>query len=353
MGVEQLNGFKKKLDKELNLFFNARIKEAKAIDKSAVQMLQLLKDFTMRGGKRIRAALICYGYKCFKSSNNKEILKAAMCIELIQSYLLIHDDIIDRDELRRGAPTMHKAYEKVYQNLRTNIPKSHLGISMAMLAGDALSCLANQLLAYSCFDEKRKLNAITALNKIIYKVIYGQILDVLSECKARVTEKDILNIHQLKTATYTVEGPLHIGALLAGASNADLTILSGYAVPLGKAFQLQDDILGLFGNEKELGKPIGSDIREGKRTLLIIKALEKANKQQREFISNCLGKNITKQDMEKIRTIVKQTGSLEYSQKLAKQFINKAKSMLSKANFRKEGKDFLIAIADYMLERQN
>lgn len=337
----KLKQFKTKLDKELEIFFNKRIKEAKSIDPSAKQIMTSLKNFTLGSGKRIRAALIYYGFKCFKNNNEKELLKASMCIELIQSYLLIHDDIIDKDELRRGKPTLHKQYEK------NNNP--HYGISMAILAGDILSSLATQLLAYTKF--KNKLKAIAELNKIIPKVIYGQILDIKSELKLP-TEKSIDKIHHLKTATYTVEGPLHIGAILAGANEKYLKQLSRYAIPLGKAFQIQDDILGLFADEKKLGKPIGSDLREGKNTLLIIKALEKANLKQKLTIKKALGNsNLTKSQIDKIRKIIVSTGSLQYSKSLAEKLIKKAKSELNKIKLKKQGKEFLLEIADYMVNR--
>jgi len=344
--LTQLEEFKEKVDRELRIFFDKRIAEVSDIDDSAKEMMRLLKEYTLRGGKRIRAAMIYYGYNCFKKNKEKELLKAAMCIELVQSFLLIHDDIIDCDDLRRGGLTLHKSYEKKYKD-------RHFGESMAIIAGDILSTLANQLLVYSGFNGKNKLNAISKLNQVIHKVIYGQALDIITGIKNNVKEKDVLNIHHLKTASYTVEGPLHIGALLAGAKKRDLDILSDYGVRIGKAFQIQDDILGLFGDEKKLGKPIGSDIRQGKKTLLVLRALQNGNKQQKAFIKKCLGNTkIGLKDIERFRQIVKDTDSLTYSQGLARNLIEMAKAKIENAKFRKEAKEFLLGIADYMLERK-
>lgn len=353
--LRRLDELKKRIDKELRIFFDKRILEVRHIDSSAKEMMELLKDFTLRGGKRVRAAMIYYGYKCFNKNKESELLKAAMCIELVNSSLLIHDDIIDCDSLRRGGLTLHKAYEKIHSK-RYNGRKDagHFGESMAIIAGDALACLANQLLVYSDFRKENKLRAIAKLNQAVHKVIYGQALDIISELKDNFNVKDILNIHHLKTASYTIEGPLHIGALLAGAGEKDLKVLSAYGIPLGKAFQIQDDILGMFGDEKELGKPVGSDIKEGKRTLLVLKAIEKGNLMQKAFIKRNLGnKHIGLQELREFRKIVEETGSLEYSQNLAKKLIEEAKSAVRNTKFRKEGKDFLLGIADYMLERNN
>jgi geranylgeranyl diphosphate synthase type I len=182
-------------------------------------------------------------------------------------------------------------------------------------------------------------------------VIYGESLDVLSSIKPNFTKKDLELTHYLKTASYTVEGPLHLGAILAGATNQQLQTLSKYAIPLGKAFQLQDDILGLFGDEKKLGKPVASDIKEGKKTLLILKALEKASEHDKTVLKASLNnQNVTKEDIQKVRDIVTATNSLEHSQNTAKKLIKQAKQAITNLP-QSESKQFLIELADYMLER--
>ena len=159
-------------------------------------------------------------------------------------------------------------------------------------------------------------------------------------------------MHKLKTAIYTIEGPLHMGAIAAGASDDQLKILSEYAIPLGMAFQLKDDLLGLFGLEEKLGKPVDSDIKEGKKTILILKAMENAGKQQKEFIVNALGnKNITEKELIKLREIIKKTGSLSYSENLAEKLVKKAKDTIKNSDFEKQGKEFFLEIADYIIKR--
>ncbi len=348
-----LKKYKNIVDKEIEKFFNKKLKKAKKIDPSSAELIKILKKFCLKG-KRIRAAMLFHGYRCFKNKNLREIVKASMSIELIQSYFLIHDDIMDKSDLRRGKPALHKVYEKISKKKYKKSGHAHFGASMAILAGDILVAFADEILAdLKKIKPKYKNAAVKKLQHINHTVIYGQVLDILSELKP-VTTKDISLIHRMKTASYTVEGPLHVGALLAGANKKQLNILKRYGVPLGKAFQIQDDILGLFGNEKKTGKPADSDLKEGKQTLLILKALEKADKKQEQTIKKALGnQNITRSQLEKVRNIVKDTGSLQYCQDLAKSLIKKAKSALSHARFKKQGKEFLLGeITDYMLERK-
>jgi geranylgeranyl diphosphate synthase, type I len=352
MSLDGLNELKKKFNKELDNFFVEKIKKASKIDSSSVEMIELLRDYTLRGGKRVRAAMLYYGYRCFSDKNLDRIVKVSICIELVQSYLLIHDDIIDKSDLRRGKLSLHKSYEKIAKKYYKNTDIKHFGTSMAICAGDIISAFANEILAKSNFKDKYKVLAINKMNNIIHKVIHGQVLDILSELRD-VSVKEVSLIHKLKTATYTIQGPLHIGAILAGAKKKHLEILSKYAMPLGQAFQIQDDIIGMFGDCKKVGKPIDSDLKEGKKTLLILKALEKASVTEKKIINSALGNsNLTKKQFSDVQKIIKKTDSLEYSKDLAKELISKSKKAILKSKFKNYGKQNLIEIANYLEKRE-
>jgi len=341
MTLMAIKNYKELVDKELTLFFNRKIEEARKIDQSSAEALELLKDYTLRGGKRIRAAMLYYGYACFKEPND-EVIKASIAMELVQSYLLIHDDIIDNDDLRRGKDTIHISYQKKYQ-------EKEIGKSLAIILGDVACCLANEILAETNFDENLKNKAVNEMNKVIKKVCYGQILDVLGEIK-EVNEGDVLFLYKLKSATYTIEGPLHIGAILAGAREEELKELSRYAIPLGLAFQIRDDINGTFGDEAKTGKSNDSDIKQGKRTLMMLKAMN----HDKEFISSNLGKkNINKETIDNIKKMLKEKGSLDYCINLADKYVKEAIGFIKNANIREEGKEFLINIAGYIADREN
>ncbi len=347
-----LADYKKKLDKRLADFFDQELIRSARIDKTSRELVELLKDFTLRGGKRLRAALLYYGYLCFEKEN-PAIIDASMSMELIQSFLLIHDDIIDKDDTRRGGPAMHTAYKDYVKKKGIKTDASHLGISLGICAGDMCSAFGNKILANMNVKPEYRIRALEKLGKVIRRVVYGQTMDILANIMEDVSAKDVMKMEELKTATYTVEGPLCIGALLAGAKEKDLNLLSDYAIPIGVAYQIQDDILGLYGREDVLGKPVGSDIKQGKKTPLIIIALDRADKKQEKIIQRNLGKqDLTQKDLEDVRKVVRDTGALDYCRKNAGDMINTAKKVIAKADFRKQGKDFLIGIADYMLERK-
>jgi len=350
---ELVSLYKDKIDNRLRIFLDKRISHSSNISESAKEIMRSIKEFNLRGGKRIRPILVVLGYKAVGGKNEKAVIDAALAVELMESFLLVHDDIIDQDEMRRGYLTIHKVYENKAKRIYKNIDYKRYGENISIIIGDILSALGSEAILNANFPIKRKIKAIEKFNKVIINTCFGQVLDINYEIRDNIKEKDIKRIQQLKTAVYTIEGPLHIGAILGGANNKKLRALSSYALPLGQAFQIQDDILGLFGEQKKIGKPIGSDIKEGKKTLLIIKALEKADKKESLFIKKCLGnKKITENDIEKIREIVKSTGSLKYSEDLAKKLIEKAKSSLINLNLRKKGKKQLLNIADYIVNRE-
>jgi len=346
MESNKLNEFKEKIDKELELFFDEKINSDGKISKEIKEALEILKDYTLRGGKRLRAAIMYHAYRCFRDNKEKEMLKASMAMELMQSYFLIHDDIMDRDELRRGSATIHKKYEEIYKDVKD---KEHLGLAMAVMAGDIASTFAFEILTKADFDEISKIKSLKILEEKELNTIYGQILDVFSFIK-EVDEEYIEKIHKFKSTSYTAYIPLQIGATLANASNKDIEILTEFGDYLGKIFQIGDDLLDLFSDKT--GKDIASDIKEGKKTIFILKALEKANDEEKEFIENCLGnEKLTEEDINKLREIIKNTSSLDYTKNLQKNMAEKAKNILEKADFKEEGKAFLLELIDFLLER--
>ena len=344
---------KKEVEKRLEEFLDEKISEASEISPSSREMMNTLKDFVLRGGKRLRAALVYYGYCCFHGEAGDAVWDVAMSIELVQSFLLIHDDIIDEDTTRRGGPTIHQRYHDLHLERYTRRDPRHFGESLAIICGDLALALANEILGNMPCNARFKSKTIVAMNRMIHRVVYGECLDILSEVENETTEEEIHMMYRLKAAAYTIECPLHMGALMAGGTKKDLERLSAYAIPLGEAFQIQDDILGMFGDEEKLGKPIGSDIREGKKTFLIVKALEKVHLPQREFIKNVLGKrDLSDGDLKTIKEIVVDTGSLDYSRELAQRLIEEARGALGNYTLRKEGKDFLAGIIEFIVQRE-
>ncbi|OGZ42534.1 MAG: hypothetical protein A3C80_01345 [Candidatus Ryanbacteria bacterium RIFCSPHIGHO2_02_FULL_45_43] len=347
-------------DPLLKNFFN---EQKAAVPRSlayARRMIDVVEDFCMRGGKRLRPALVYYGYKLVGGKKEKDILKASLAMELVHAFLLIHDDIMDEDEMRRGKATVHKLYENEYKTRRqkhTNPKHSkHFGETMAILAGDLASQLATTLILSTTFDAEMKIRAISKLSETVKNTIFGQELDIRLETSPAPTPAEILNVYRLKTAQYTFESPLHIGLILAKATPKNIQDISRYAVPGGIAFQIQDDILGIFGNEKKLGKPILSDIKQGKQTLLVAKALEMGNSSHRKQILSALGrKQISKRQAEEVRLALKNSGALAYCKDLAKKYAEQAKDSLKQFNRKKYNQEVietLSGLADLIIKRE-
>jgi geranylgeranyl diphosphate synthase, type I len=352
--IELLKNYKKRFDPFLEAYFGRKLKEAGDLDLVAEEAVDLIRDYTVSGGKRIRPAVMYYAYLAVGGENADRIVKASMSMELLHSFLLIHDDIIDKDASRHGVATIHERYKKIGKKYSLTKDSDHFGNSMAIVSGDLAASMACDILFKADFSAEIILKALDQLQKIVFVTIPGEMIDVIMSYAGEASEEQILKMHEGKTARYTFEGPMHLGAVLAGADQAYLEKFSAYALPLGKAFQIKDDILGVFGDEKKIGKPVGSDIIEGKQTLLLIKALEKGNQEQKKIIKDCLNKeNISEKEVEDFRQIVRETGSLEYSEKLARELTEEALQALNEIDFKSvEAKEFFSGIAEYIVNRE-
>lgn len=337
--------YQKEINSKLKFFFDKKIKKNALISQEAVESIKILKDYAFRGGKRLRPILVILGYFLAGGKNKKAILEASLTTELVHNFFLIHDDIIDQDKMRRGQPSLHCFYQKKFYN------NPHLGISLAIINGDINNILGYENLIKSNFRLKYKIKAIEILNETVEKTCHGEMAELLLKGR-KFNERDIFNIYKHKTAYYTFINPLKIGAALAGEENEFLKKLEKFALPLGIAFQIQDDILGLFGSQKELGKPIGSDIKENQPNLLILKTLTLANFKKRQKFRKYLGQTkINQKDIQEIRELVKGSGSLIYCRKKAENLIQQAKYFLKRTKLPEKEKQFLLSLADYIIVR--
>lgn len=351
--LAELSDFKRKIDLEIKAFLDKTIKETARRDALMADALRYVKKLVLAGGKRLRPAFMYYGYLAAGGREKEEILKTAISVELIHIFLLIHDDIIDRDNLRHGIDTVEVRYKKLGKKFFRKIDYVHFGSAMAIIIGDMVGALGNQVIFDSNFKPELIMQALSRLQGIISMTVIGQSQDIYIENKKKASEKEILRMYENKTAKYTIEGPLHLGAILGGAEEKLLRSLSSYALPIGIAFQIQDDILGVFGNEKKMGKPVGADIKQGKYTILVAKAFEKADKKQKVALERLLGKkDLSSQDIEEFLTIIRKTGAYDYAKKMSYALSINAKRELTKLKINPEAKKFLNDVAEYMIERE-
>jgi len=353
--IELLKKYKKRLDVELRKYFDRKIVEAEKSHPLSKEAVKMVADFTLADGKRIRPAMLYYGYLAAGKLDESKILEISMSVELTHTFLLIHDDIIDKDATRHGTATIHERYKKIGRRLSPNADNLHFGNSMAMLAGDMTQAMANEIIFNSQFSDDVIIRALDKLQKIVYTIVPGEMLDVVMQARGRSSEQEVLKMYEGKTASYSFEGPLHMGTVLAGCHDEKiLASFTQYALSLGKAFQIRDDILGLFGNEKKIGKPVGSDIIEGKQTILVVKALEIGNNKQKGIIKKHLGKdNLTSREIEEFRLAVRESSALDYCEKLSEKFVGESITTLDRIDIKnEEAKRFLRGIAEYMVTRE-
>ncbi len=350
-----LEQYKKRFDPFLERYFEEKLRQAKEIDPLSEEAVELIREFTLSGGKRIRPAGMYYGYLAAGGKEDERIVKTSMSIEMTHSFLLIHDDIIDKDETRHGISTLHETYKNIAKKFFPNADKEHFGNSMAMIAGNMAASMGSEIIFNAEFKPEKIIRALDKLQHIVYVTIPGEMVDIVLEAKGKATEEDIMRMYEGKTARYTFEGPIHLGAVLAGADDEMLKSFTEYSIPLGCAFQIRDDILGIFGDEKKLGKPVGSDIVEGKQTILVVKAKEKGSHEQVKRLKELLGKeNITHTEIDSFRQIIKDTGALSAANELSQKFIDESLEALGKVDIKNpEAKMFFEGIAKYIIERQH
>lgn len=311
-------------------------------------------DVLSRGGKRIRGALTMLGYEMSGGSDRDMILQAARAVEMIQAYVLIVDDINDRSIMRRGGKAAHIRMAEYYNDQELGHDSQHFGESIAMNAALAGNHAAQVTMASLSVSEVTRLAAMNILNRGMLVTVHGQFNDIFNEVTNKATEQDVYNVTEWKTAHYTFLNPLHIGMTLAGAQQSVLDTVREYAINIGHAFQIVDDILGTFGGEFETGKSPLDDTREGKRTLLSIYALEKANPSDKNFLVQMLGnQNLTRAEFERCQEIIQSTGALDYSRQKADDYVSVALDSLEKAkqDWSSEGTQFLRGLAEYLLVR--
>ena len=274
----------------------------------------------------------------------KKILPIALAVEIIHDFLLIHDDIIDQSDRRRGKSTIHKRYERLFGQ--------HYGLSQAILLGDIVCFEALKLINMADFEDDLKIAVQKRLVEVLLETVYGEALDVEYSYR-QSTPKKIRQMIELKSAKYTFVGPLKIGATLAGASKSQIEALTNFGLSTGTAFQLQDDILGLFGDEKVIGKSTLSDLREGKNTLLIYKTRELAKSGAQKVLNRLWGKRDADwEELKRVRQIITDCGVLAWCEQEKERLIQRAKGYVDKVTKDEKLKGVFFELCDFVIERE-
>ncbi len=350
-----LAGFRDQLDRALGDWLDAKREEAIALGSpETLELIDGVGQLATQGGKRLRPALVYYTYRACGGAADEEVLPLALSTELLHTYLLIHDDIMDHAEFRRGLPAAHVRFSEAHRAHGFHGDADDFGRSAAILLGDLAQSWAVELAAkVSSGPAPGGGELARCFSAMCQEVIGGQYLELIVAQRRAATEEELLRVLRLKSGRYTAERPIQLGALLAGAPPEVLAELSRYGAAVGEAFQLQDDLLGMFGDPDTVGKPVDADLKEGKFTFLIHHALARATPEQRRTLDAALGDpEATPEQTAAARRVLAETGAREAVAAMIGERLRSARSALAAMELQAEGQLFLAGLIDYLWERE-
>jgi geranylgeranyl diphosphate synthase type I len=306
-------------------------------------LLAELDRIARAGGKRLRPAFCVWGYRAAGGTDDAAIARAAASLELLHTFAIIHDDVMDRSPLRRGLPASHRELASL-EGIRPD--GGRFGVSAAILAGDLALSLADELWWSSGFASETLLQGARAYHAMRAEVIGGQFLDLLAAARGKATPEEARRISVLKSGRYTVERPLEIGAALADAPVEVQAALSAFGAPLGEAFQLRDDVLGVFGEPAITGKEADGDLREGKQTLLVALARRSATPAQSVTLDRLLGDDaLDGSGADELRVVFRETGALSNVLRTIRELLAEARGALDEAGLPEQASRALSSLA--------
>jgi len=301
-----------------------------------------IAEFILRPGKRIRPLLFVLGYLGFaKKPAPPGLYASSLCMELLHDFMLVHDDIIDKSDLRRGRPSMHSMLKK---HISGNKNVKFSGEDLAIVIGDVIYAMAIDTIMIIRENPLRKEKALKQFVRAAMYTGSGEFIELLCGTKGlnNITKEDIYKIYDYKTAYYTFACPLSIGATLAGAKPDQIRAITKYGIYLGRAFQIKDDILGMFGDEEKIGKSILTDLQEAKKTILIWHAYNHSSEETKRAMERIFAKKtVAASDLKTMRELIASPGSLRFAKQEVSILASKAANLIGSSKMMKRYKDFL------------
>lgn len=337
----------KRIETEIDRYFEAAVKRAGEVNPAYQRLWETLNGLIKSGGKRFRPHMVLLAYELFGGTETPSIVPVAVAQELLHFSMLIHDDIIDRDEVRYGVPNVTGRYRSLYAtHLSNESERLHFAQSAAIIGGDLMISAAYELIATSKLSPESKESAQRLLSDSIFSAAAGELMDTEASFMPYASG-DALKIALLKTAHYSFVTPLVTGATLAGVSDKQCTALRQFGEALGVAYQLHDDIIGVFGDEKQTGKSGLSDIREGKRTLLVEYALESMSAVDKRVFEQAFGKsNATPHARRKAKQLLDSTGAKRRTEMMIDEYRLAALDAAGRLGLNAHGHAKLVALTE-------
>jgi geranylgeranyl diphosphate synthase, type I len=328
---------------------SAEVARWSAVDADLALPLEVLRELVLAGGKRLRPAFCHWAFVgAGGDPSDPLVVDAGGALELLHTFALIHDDVMDGSVTRRGLDAVHVGFEARHTLAEWRGEGRRFGEGVAILVGDLAFVYADQLLA----DAPRP--AVDVFTELRLEVNIGQYLDLLGTVRGNGTAEAARRICQYKSGKYTVERPLHLGAALAGRLDDLAEPLSGYGLPLGEAFQLRDDLLGAFGDETLLGKPVGDDLREGKPTALVALARERATGAGAALLRDRFGRaDLSDEEVADLQAVLEETGARGEVEATVEALVTESLAALATAPLTDEARAHLTELAWFVAGRDH
>ena len=348
-----LADFRAKLEGQLQEWLSRKEAEAAIESAASRELTEVLTRYVARDGKRIRPALLYYTYRACGGSSDDKVMPIAMALELLHTYLLIHDDIMDHADVRRGGPAAHVMYADMHRERGWHGSSQHFGESVAILLGDLAQTYSLELysgveLAPEVAGEFR-----SQFCRMCQEVVLGQYLEMTAGHRENLEEDELLRVLRMKSGRYSIERPVQLGYLLARAPESTRRALTTYGLKMGEAFQLQDDLLGMFGDVRTVGKPVGADLVEGKFTLIIHHALRHLSAADRGLLQQALGNpDLEPDQIARVQRLIEDSGARQRVQEMVEERLVEARRSLDATDLAGDGAAFLGGLIDYLRGRE-
>jgi geranylgeranyl diphosphate synthase, type I len=346
-----------RVDRALAALLDQELSALDFLGPDAGPVTEILTRFAMEGGKRLRPAFVYWGYRGAGGPADgpraEAAVKAACSVELLHVCALIHDDIMDGSEVRRGRPAMHLGFAGLHRRLGWRGDPAAFGEGAAMLMGDLAFTWADVALAEAGLADDRLAAALRVFNRLRSELMGGQYLDLVEARRGAPDEDAVRRVLTYKSGKYTIERPLHLGHALAAGAPALARDYSAYGLPLGEAFQLRDDLLGVFGAPEVTGKPAGDDLREGKETYPVMVARRRADRAGRQLLEAALGHaKLSEDQVAEVRRLLEACGAVAATEARIGELLAQAKAALAAApGIDETARATLAALADHVTDR--
>jgi len=331
----------------LDRLFDAEVARWGQVDPDLVEPIEAIRVLVAAGGKRLRPAFCYWGFVAAGGDPEDPLVDdLGGAFELLHAFALIHDDVVDDSATRRGRQTMHLDFGDLHRDRGYRGERRRFGEGVAVLVGDLTHVYADVLL------QSAPAPVWPLWNELRVELNVGQYLDLLGTARGDTDLERASRIARYKSAKYTIERPLHLGAAGAGALDAHEALFTDFGVPLGEAFQLRDDLLGVFGDASVTGKPVGDDLREGKPTPLLALALERADDEQRRVLS-VVGTDVDDDAVASIHRVLVETGAVDAVVEMIDERRHRAVEAISGSDIATPAKDALVALARFVAAREH